>query len=114
MIKKYWEGNIITSVLFNLNTPGFEAYSSEDVASTTTLFKRFVKGKSKRPATRAAITLIPKKTALLSNLSQKPASIPEIFPPNEVVINHPPIIKAVNLRGATLDVSDKPTGLTNN
>ena len=55
-----------------------------------------------------------KNTALLSNLSQKPASIPEIFPPKDVVINHPPIINAVNLRGATLDVSDNPTGLTNN
>ncbi len=40
--------------------------------------------------------------------------IPAIFPPREVVINHPPIINAVNRLGATLDTSDKPTGLTNN
>ena len=39
--------------------------------------------------------------------------MPDIFPPKEVVMNHPPIINAVNLRGATFDVRDKPTGLTN-
>ena len=83
-------------------------------ASSTTLFNFFVNGKSKIPAIKAAITLIAKNTALLSNLSQKPARIADIFPPNDVVINHPPIINAVNLRGATFDVSDKPTGLTNN
>ena len=62
----------------------------------------------------AATALIAKNTALLSNLSQNPASMPDIFPPNEVVMNHPPIINAVNLRGATFEVSDNPTGLTNN
>lgn len=62
----------------------------------------------------AAIKLMAKNTALLSKVSQKPARIADIFPPKEVVINHPPIINAVNLRGDTLDVSDKPTGLTNN
>ena len=62
----------------------------------------------------AATALIAKKTALLSNLSQKPANIPDTFPPSDVVMNHPPIIKAVNRRGATFDVSDNPTGLTNN
>jgi len=62
----------------------------------------------------AATALIAKNTALLSNLSQKPANMPDIFPPKEVVMNHPPIINAVNLRGATFDVRDNPTGLTNN
>ena len=55
-----------------------------------------------------------KKTLYYQTYPRKPARIPEIFPPKEVVINHPPIINAVNLRGATLDTSDKPTGLTNN
>src|SRR4029078_6973001 len=89
-------------------------YSSEAAASSTTLFKRLVNGNTKKHATIAATALIAKNTALSSNLSQKPARIPEIFPPKDVVINHPPIINAVNLRGATFDVSDKPTGLTNN
>jgi len=62
----------------------------------------------------AATALIAKNTALLSNLSQKPARIPDTFPPSEVVMNHPPIINAVNLRGATFEVRDNPTGLTNN
>src|SRR5215831_16959009 len=87
-------------------------YSLDAVASTTTLFSFLVNGNSSNPATSAAIALIAKNTALLSKLSQNPASTPEIFPPSEVVINQPPIIKAVNRRGATLEVRDKPTGLT--
>jgi len=73
----------------------------------------FVSGNNNSPAIMAAVALMPKKSALLSKLSQKPAMIPAIFAPREVVMNQPPIIRAVNRRGETLDTRDKPTGLTN-
>ena len=59
----------------------------------------------------AATALIAKNTALLSNLSQKPASIPDTFPPSEVVMNHPPIINAVNRGGASFETNERPIGL---
>ena len=61
----------------------------------------------------AAITRIKKNIFLSVKSSQKPVITPATFPPIEVERNHPPIIRAVNLFGATLDVSDKPMGLRN-
>ena len=45
--------------------------------------------------------------------SQKLVITPAILPPIEVDKNHPPIMSAVNLAGASLDTNDNPMGLKN-
>ena len=59
----------------------------------------------------AETTSIRKNTFLSVKLSQKLVITPAILPPIEVDKNHPPIINAVNLAGASLDTSDNPIGL---
>lgn len=65
------------------------------------------------PPINAATVRMRKNTFLSVKSSQKLVITPAIFPPMEVDKNQPPIIKAVNLAGASLDTSDKPIGLKN-
>jgi hypothetical protein len=61
----------------------------------------------------AATTSIKKNIFLSVKSSQKLVITPAILPPIEVDKNHPPIINAVNLAGASFDTSDNPMGLKN-
>ena len=63
------------------------------------------------PPINAAITNIRKNIFLSVKSSQKPVITPATLPPMEVDKNHPPIIKAVSLAGASFDTSDNPMGL---
>ena len=81
------------------------------VLSFTILSNSFTLAKINNPPSIAATAIIPKKILLSGILSQKLAITPATFPPIEVERNHPPIIKAVNLCGASLDTKDNPMGL---
>ena len=65
------------------------------------------------PPTNAATVSIAKKIFLSVKSSQNPVITPAILPPIETDKNHPPIISAVNLAGASFDTNDKPIGLKN-
>lgn len=62
---------------------------------------------------KAATTSMRKNIFLSVKSSQNPVITPAIFPPIEVDKNHPPIINAVNLAGASLETNDNPIGLKN-
>lgn len=86
---------------------------AEPVLSLTMLFSDFNLLKINMPPINAATTRMRKNIFLSVKLSQKLVITPAILPPMEVDRNHPPIINAVNLAGASFDTRDKPIGLKN-
>ena len=63
------------------------------------------------PPMVAATNQIRKNILLSGKLSQELVISPAILPPSDRVRNHPPLINAVSLAGASFETSDKPIGL---
>ena len=108
--KIYKKGDVVDHHLFYMSSGKIYA---EPVLSFTIWLSDLIFEKINIPPMNAAITRIRKNIFLSVKSSQKPVITPATLPPMDVERNHPPIIRAVSLAGASLETNDKPIGLKN-